>query len=98
MDGVMGLTITPEELCDIKCKVCDIFVEYEQIMTKLNKVGSQKTMKEGNELFAYTWLLSELTFPDYQDDTYATILSNRDIYKIFDRALKIRADVKQNTL
>lgn len=91
------LTLTQTELCDIKNKVCEIFVDYEKTMTKLNKVGSKYDMREGNELFAYTWLLEELAFPDYQDDTYVSILSNIDIYKMYNRAREISANFKRNS-
>lgn len=94
----MQLTLTPDELCDIKSRVCNIFTEFELTMTKLNNLGSSKTMKEGDELLAYTWLLNDICFPDYQDNTYQSILSNKDIYQIYSRALQIQAGLKHNTL
>ena len=90
------LTLTKEELCDIKCKVENIFLELEQRFTERNKLGRKPRMNEGTELFAYTFLLRELTLPDnafYQDDTYQSILSNRDVYRMYHRALQLESKI-----
>lgn len=86
----MSLTLTKEELKNIKCAVEDIFLEYEKNVTKANLTGSSKySMKEGNELAMYTFLLRDVDYHDFQNDTYVSLLSNSDVFSMYDRALVI---------
>lgn len=93
------VTLTKEEYCDIKCKVEDIFLEVEDVFTRMNAVGYKGDMHEGNELLVYAYLLRDINLAeDFQDDTYVSILSNKDIYRIFNRALEIESHIKRQVL
>ena len=94
----MALTLTPKELDRIKCSIEHIFTEVEEVFTRLNAVGSKDSMNRGNELLAYMYLLNELCFPDYQDDTYETLVSNEQIFAMFQRANEIKSTIKRNLL
>ena len=92
------LTLTHEELCNIRSQVCSAFIDVEETQTKLNSVGSIKNGNEGDELLLYTYLLGEICYPsEFTDDTYVSILSNKDIFRIQNRALNIRSNLKRIT-
>lgn len=88
------MNITYETLCEIRADVCSTFLEVEDRQTKLNKVGSKSRDFEGDELLVYLHILDEITQPphtEFLDDTYPSLLTNKDIYRIHKRALEIRS-------
>lgn len=85
----MSLTITAQEVCDIRCRMQDNLLQYEDYMTKVNKFCSKESMSEGNELMMYVELLNDIDEHDFQNDTYVSILSNKDIWKMHNRGLEI---------
>lgn len=89
----MNLVITPKEVCKIKSDACETWLEFEKRMTYLNHWGHKYNMKEGNELMVYVTLLNDIDFPNFQEDTYVTMLSNRDFYKMHTRILDIRSKI-----
>lgn len=92
------LTLTHEELCNIRSQVCYAFLDVEESQTRLNSSGSIRKGREGNELLLYVYLLEDICFPsEYTDDTYSSILTNKDIFKIHNRALSIRSNIKRIT-
>lgn len=92
------LTLTSDELCQVRCCIENALTEVALVATKLNQVGSKSNMEEGVELMAYNHILQELSFPsDFQDNTYPSLLSNQDIWRIYDRTKQIISQIKRNT-
>lgn len=87
------LTITQEELDRYRTQVEDTFLDVELKFTKLNSVGYKGKMSMGDELMVYMYLLKEMGNHDFTDDTYTTLVSNYDLYRIVHRANQIRMEI-----
>jgi len=86
------VTITPAELCDIKCDIEKAFIKVEDSYNRSNSYGKKVDMSKGNELMVYFHILKDLCFHSYQDDTYQSIMSNESIYAMHQRSLEILND------
>ena len=92
------LTITKEELCKIHSQVCEAFLDVVETSNKLSRVGSKRDFNDELTLMVFLELLNDLRVPsEFFENDYVSILSNRDIYKIQNKALQVRAHLKRLT-
>lgn len=84
------MTLTKEELLDYKLQVEQAFVEVELRFTELNDLGYKGDMHEANELMTYYYLINDIVEHDYDDNTYQTIVSNKDLARMMIRVKQLR--------
>lgn len=92
------LTLTKEELCTIRSQICDAFLDVAETSNKMGRVGSKLDFNDEITLMVFLELFNDLTIPsEFFENDYVSILSNRDIYKIQNKALQVRAHLKRLT-
>lgn len=91
------MTIDKEHVELVRSEVERIYLDVEYSMSRKNVLMDYKgALDEGTELLAYMTLLNDIDFPNFQDDFYTSIISNRDFDKIYHRALVIEANLKRH--
>lgn len=91
------MTIDKERLELVRSEVERIYLDVEYSMSRKNVLMDYRgALDEGTELLVYMTLLNDIDFPNFQDDFYASIVSNRDFDKIYHRALVIEANLKRH--
>lgn len=92
------MVLDKEGLQLIKETVERVFTDVEYSYTTLNKVGYKGDMDEGTELLTYIDIMRGIDFPNYQDDFYVSMLTNKDFERIYHRTLVIESNLKRSRL
>lgn len=91
------MTIDKEHVELVRSEVERIYLDVEYNMSRKNVLMDYRgALDEGTELLVYMTLLNDIDFPNFQDDFYASVMSNIDFYKIYHRALVIESNLKRH--
>lgn len=95
------MTLDKCEIQAVYDSVCDTFLHAVKTSSKLNtRAGSNSDMNEELELMYYLEILSGFTLPPNEchfNNQYASFVSTRDLGRIHNRAMEIRASLKTLT-
>lgn len=95
------MTLNKDEIQNVYDRVCETFLHVTTTSSKLNtRAGSNSDMNEELELMYYLEVLSGFTLPPNEchfNNQYASFVSTRDLGRIHNRALEIRASFKTLT-